>query len=352
MKWLLAALLIVNGAVFTWIVAVDRKQQQVDKTAAFNDQIHPAYKLRLVDESEDTTVHDAGSATQKSPQAPVNTATQPVAADAKTTTQNTAAIESDKTEAVKQSPEKEAAAATPTLEDVAALQEQLATLARLVEKQQSTAKADKSTTIKAAPVFSRETKQDESAKQQAATAPAKQETRKQEPARQKTPESPPMTVSFAPQNCFTLGPFEESVDRDRVADLLLGVEIKTTIRTTSQRRTSGYWVYLPPFANRQQARDMLAVLKEKGVSDFLIIPRGEKKNAISLGLFKGRETAQRRIRQLAKIGISAQFKENQTTSKFFWLDFASPHEDPLPRAVKDKILTKKGGIGVLNRPCS
>jgi len=67
------------------------------------------------------------------------------------------------------------------------------------------------------------------------------------------------------------------------------------------REVTGYWVYLPPFPDREAAREAVRRLAEAGVRDVQVLG-GRRANAVSLGLFRNRALAERRRQQAAALG--------------------------------------------------
>lgn len=85
--------------------------------------------------------------------------------------------------------------------------------------------------------------------------------------------------------------------------------------SSNAKTTSRYRVLLPPQGDSAQARAQLAQLRAKGITDLIIISRGEHANGISLGVFSKRTGAERRQRALASKGVHTQIVENITTSQ-------------------------------------
>jgi hypothetical protein len=72
----------------------------------------------------------------------------------------------------------------------------------------------------------------------------------------------------------------------------------------SQRRvesTSAYWVYLPPFPTKAAAEG--ASPNSKGLQDFFILNDGAQRNAISLGVFKSEDAANKFLEAVAARGV-------------------------------------------------
>ncbi|WP_229415927.1 SPOR domain-containing protein [Pseudoduganella armeniaca] len=76
-------------------------------------------------------------------------------------------------------------------------------------------------------------------------------------------------------------------------------------RNVQGQEVSSYMVMIPPAPTRDVAEKRAAELRAKGVADFYIIPEGQQKNGISLGVFKAESAAQTELAKLAKQGVTA-----------------------------------------------
>jgi hypothetical protein len=95
-----------------------------------------------------------------------------------------------------------------------------------------------------------------------------------------------------------------------------GLGAKTTARTSEQ--PSSFWVYLPPAANREETNRRIEALKARGFSDyFLVQDPGRWRNALSLGLFRSAESAERFLEEVRGKGFDiaelAERGPNETT---------------------------------------
>ena len=81
-----------------------------------------------------------------------------------------------------------------------------------------------------------------------------------------------------------------------------------------------YWVYLPPFESYAAAQDKVKDLRKNGISDLFIMGKGEKQNAISLGLFSNKATADQRQEEVTALGLQPVMETQYRTSILEWLD--------------------------------
>jgi hypothetical protein len=104
---------------------------------------------------------------------------------------------------------------------------------------------------------------------------------------------PAETVKVAA--CMELGAFNP-VEAPKVEQALVPLALGPRLSQRRVDETAGFWVFLPPQANRQGANRKVAELKKLGVGEFFVVQDDpELRYAISLGVFKSREAARSRI---------------------------------------------------------
>jgi len=76
--------------------------------------------------------------------------------------------------------------------------------------------------------------------------------------------------------------------------------------------TEEFWLVHSLASNWQQSLDDVKMLKAKGVSDLWLVPSGEDKGVISLGLFVTKARAEKRLKQLHGKQIKSLIRLRQT----------------------------------------
>lgn len=112
----------------------------------------------------------------------------------------------------------------------------------------------------------------------------------------------PAKVSQLANVCLEWGGF---TDAERPA-ALAALEPLQLGRQMSQRKiesTSAYWVFLPPLPSKAAAERRVAELKAEGLKDFFILNDGAQKNAISLGIFKTEDAANKFLDAVREKGV-------------------------------------------------
>jgi len=125
-------------------------------------------------------------------------------------------------------------------------------------------------------------------------------------------------------NCIEWGGFaiaEAPKAEQALAPLALGARL-------SQRRseeTAGWWVFIPPQANRAAALKKTAELKSLGIDDYFILQdEGKMRWAVSLGVFSSEESARNRLEALRAKGVrSAQTGERDAQVAKIWFQLRS-----------------------------
>lgn len=154
-----------------------------------------------------------------------------------------------------------------------------------------------------------------------------------------------------PEACYTVGPFDTRTQAQRVMHRLNGLGFPTRLRARTQRVPGDYWVYLPPLPSRQAALQMVHTLAGRGMKNYFIVTSGEKQNAISLGVFKDKESAERRKTQVAAMGYTPVLGRRPTERSVYWLDYGETPDHMLPPSTWSAIAKELPDIRRKPRPC-
>ena len=123
------------------------------------------------------------------------------------------------------------------------------------------------------------------------------------PASTPVPASVPAPVAAvtAPSkvpNCAEWGEFSGN-DLTRAQQALSLMKLGDTLTQRAVEHNHGYWVYIPPLKKRANVEKKIAQLKERGIKDYFVVQeKGKWLNAISLGVFKSKEAAEKYIAML------------------------------------------------------
>jgi hypothetical protein len=117
-----------------------------------------------------------------------------------------------------------------------------------------------------------------------------------------SPPSDPASIvaSLRGAACVEIGPMSES-EAVRVQVALDAVAADLAVTTRRAEDITSYWVYLPPSSADLAQR--LAGLRARGVTDTYVMPDGNWRGAISLGLFRQEELAVALQRSIGERGV-------------------------------------------------
>ncbi len=151
--------------------------------------------------------------------------------------------------------------------------------------------------------------------------------------------------------CYTLGPFHDPGAARRLKERLQQADYRTWIRSEKRQVQTHFWVYLEPATSEAAAREKLQELERKGLQDYQLIKRGSFRGAISLGLFRHRESVTRRLAELKREGYQPVVVPRYRTRVEYWLDFSPPaatvaawaQEVEMPKRISCPVIAKGGG---------
>jgi hypothetical protein len=123
------------------------------------------------------------------------------------------------------------------------------------------------------------------------------------------PDSVPATVApeaaaeTKPQICLTWAALSP-VEADRITRVVTRgfVDFKLS-RGQVNGEGNGWWVYMPPLADKAAAEKKTSELRALGVSDYFVVQDGVNRHAISLGVFSSEKRAQERLAELQSQGV-------------------------------------------------
>lgn len=214
-----------------------------------------------------------------------------------------------------QSPDK-AASAEPTAADVGAPtagKEPAPEAAKAAEKPADGATGKAGDKVGDKPVEKPAEKQTVTAADKPAEKPSDKTTAKPGAASQKAAETK------APLRCLQWHDLA-AADADRlerlVAERFAGASRARSVPPVVAA-SAGWWVFIPPLANRAEAERKASELKRLAVPEFFIVQEaGANRLAISLGIFSTEEAANERLNELREKGVrSARVGERNTSPR-------------------------------------
>lgn len=154
-----------------------------------------------------------------------------------------------------------------------------------------------------------------------------------------------------PSLCFMVGAFASQVDAKEFMARLAALDVLSFEHPVDLSAGEGYWVYLQPFANRDEARRRLAELQARGIDSY-IIPKGELENGISLGVFTRRDLAEARLTELKRLGLPVNLYNIERSYREHWVMLGEAEEHKLDESVWATLLAENISLRRRQNLCS
>lgn len=163
---------------------------------------------------------------------------------------------------------------------------------------------------------------------------------------------PEKVVRLQPASaCFNLGDLEKQDVAEAIAKMLAAQDIEAVIQDELVRKEAGYWVVIPPFPTDDQAQRRVRDLKAAGIRDVWRFTGGEKKNAISLGLFSNRPNAEKVQKNAKAKGFNPQVQPRYRDDRRYWLEFTGLQGQPLPDELQQQLQSDYPDLEITPRTC-
>ena len=152
--------------------------------------------------------------------------------------------------------------------------------------------------------------------------------------------------------CYSLGPFGDRASADAMIAAFEQRNVKAALRQIQQTQVTGYWIYLPPYPSIAAATAATRELGAKGLHDYYVVATAPNVNAISLGLFRERSGAERRLEQVRKMGFQPKLQVRTSDKLLYWLDYRDPGDGTISSALWAKTSGDGGALQRVKRGCS
>jgi hypothetical protein len=150
--------------------------------------------------------------------------------------------------------------------------------------------------------------------------------------------------------CYKLGPFKDKLAADRSLLKARETGAISSLHAEETKERFRYWV-LDPARNKQVALKKIKEYRDKGVKDVYLIREGKKKDNISLGIFRARSTAQKRVQKLQDQGFNPTVEKHYKVKTRYWLNVRETLQSPLNDAIWADIIGDAAGIDISDEAC-
>ena len=114
------------------------------------------------------------------------------------------------------------------------------------------------------------------------------------------------------RTCVRAGQFKDRTAANTAAKWLRSRDAEAVqVHHRVHQVVTSYRVYLPAFPSTEAAKAKLRELRGRGISDAMVLGKGARANEISLGVYRSRKNARRRVAHLEKLGYPVKSEPNK-----------------------------------------
>lgn len=151
--------------------------------------------------------------------------------------------------------------------------------------------------------------------------------------------------------CLTMGVFTKNDEASNALSYLKSIGLNGLIRKEESVNRRGYWVFIPPYPSRADARAKLKELQVNGFDSF-IVTQGINRNAISLGVFKHKYEAKQHLADLEGKIRGIELGQRVRTKTKYWLDIEYHLSEAVPENILNKLVSEDfSEVDIVTRDC-
>jgi hypothetical protein len=155
-----------------------------------------------------------------------------------------------------------------------------------------------------------------------------------------------LNMSAGAGSCVSIGPFGDIGSSARAAAVLKDKGFDPQQRAVAGETSDGFWVYVGGLKTESQVDRVRQDLVFHGISDAHAMPdSGAADRRVSVGLFSERERADKRAKQVQKLGLKAEVAERKLPVSMYWVDVTPPTENssvPIDDLLAEGVGSKVG----------
>lgn len=146
-----------------------------------------------------------------------------------------------------------------------------------------------------------------------------------------------------PDLCEMVGPFESQSKASELLERMSAIDVEASIEVMQFPAGTGYWVFLPPESDRKSALKRLAQLQSRGVDSY-VIPKGEKKHGISLGMYTKKSLADARLQLARDLLLEPEVEIIERKYKEIWVMLKPKQAQKVSEITWSRILDDKKNL--------
>ena len=124
----------------------------------------------------------------------------------------------------------------------------------------------------------------------------------------------------AANRCTTIGPFRELSQAATAAATLRAAGFEPEQRVAEGDIWIGYWVYIQAIRSLDEANQILAKVRESGITDSYVIPNSDSGTLVSLGVFSEISGVSRRRDEVRALGFDPHVVDRTRRATVYWVE--------------------------------
>jgi hypothetical protein len=120
--------------------------------------------------------------------------------------------------------------------------------------------------------------------------------------------------------CTTIGPFRELSQAATAAATLRAAGFEPEQRVAEGDIWIGYWVYIQAIPSMDEANQILAKVRESGITDSYVIPNSDSGTLVSLGVFSEISGVSRRRDEVRALGFEPHVVDRTRRATVYWVE--------------------------------
>jgi hypothetical protein len=150
--------------------------------------------------------------------------------------------------------------------------------------------------------------------------------------------------------CVLIGPMADKVTARQLKYRFEKIDIKSKVHVDQTESAPLYWVYHPPLPGKRVALGKLRDLQKDGLDSFLIT-EGDMVNAISLGFFSRKSSADAVRSDILKRGYDAQMLVKKRYKLEYWLKLPEKDFDGIELELMNRLTEDYKDIKNIKKAC-
>ncbi len=140
------------------------------------------------------------------------------------------------------------------------------------------------------------------------------------PPKQTVVAAAPTGGDGAAGRCTTIGPFRELSQAATATATLRTAGFEPEQRVAEGDIWIGYWVYIQAIRSMDEANQILAKVRESGITDSYVIPNSDSGTLVSLGVFSEISGVSRRRDEVRALGFEPHVVDRTRRATVYWVE--------------------------------